>query len=95
VTDQQKQTFLGVVVGAKAKNGTCITGMIDHAIEQATSRGYGASHIKNVIETGDYTPGNKPNRTAFEKNGLRVIVDDNDGKIVTVIRIHKRKREKG
>jgi hypothetical protein len=53
-------------------------------------RGFGASHVKNILETVDGTPGNKPDRTVYEKDNMRVVVDDAKNALLSVVRLRRK-----
>ena len=59
-----------------------------HALDQMQNRGVMPSVVKQAIEAGVATPGNKPNTKVFtdEQTHIRVVVNSQTGKIITVIR---------
>ena len=57
-----------------------------HAIDRMQERGFTPTVIENVIKTGVRTNGNQPNTAVFtdSKNKVRVIINTESGRIVTV-----------
>jgi len=90
VTDQQKNTIKGVLIGSRTIDGVEIKSIDIHAIERMIERGFGASQIRNVYETAEPKKGNIYGRNVYEKNGVRVIININEGVIISVIRLKHR-----
>ncbi|WP_431023858.1 DUF637 domain-containing protein [Halomonas sp. H5] len=58
-----------------------------HAIDRMQERGFTPSVIENAIKSGARSEGNKPNTTVFADGGnkLRVIINSETGRVITVI----------
>lgn len=82
----KQRGIFGVLVTAKTSDGVQIKDIGVHAYDRMADRGYGASHIKNVLEKGGVYEGHTDDTTVYEKNGTFVVVNHEIGKLVTIIR---------
>ncbi len=67
--------FLGIVGGHFTR----------HALTRMAQRGISRALVQSVVQSGRASRGNN-NTTIFSGNGIRVIVDNNSGNIITVTR---------
>ena len=90
--EQQKRTISGVIIGSKTIDSIEIYSICDRAFEQINNRSYSASFIRNVYETVMPKKGNTPDKNVYEHKGIRVVINNQEGFIITVIRLSKNTR---
>lgn len=85
-TKQQRKEFKDKLNGVKTLNGTIITNVYDHAADRMIERNVSAEKISEILQSDSSSiyPGNKPNRTCVQKDGIRIVYSDN-GDIVTAV----------
>jgi len=74
------------LVGVKASSGTVITGISNHALWRADTRGISEDAAYDLIANAsiDY-PGNEPDTKCQQKDNLRVVIDEITGNIITFV----------
>jgi 8-oxo-dGTP pyrophosphatase MutT (NUDIX family) len=92
-TEQQKKTLDGVLIGSKTSDGVEVKSISEHAYQRIVERGYGGSHIKGVLASVVPTAGNTADTRVYEKKGMKVVINYQTGKIVSVIRKERRRQE--
>ena len=74
------------LVGVKASSGIVITGISNHALWRADTRGISEDAAYDLISNAsiDY-PGNIPDTVCQQKDNMRVVIDEITGNIVTFV----------
>jgi phage-related protein (TIGR01555 family) len=85
-TEAQKR-YANILLNCKTSDGVKIKRLIGHSVDRAEERNVSPEQIKDILQNNDVTyPGNKPHRTVYVKNGIRIVVDYADGSIVSVVK---------
>jgi hypothetical protein len=73
--------------GIYTSNGVEVQSVSDHAIGRFKQRGISADEVKNILTSKEsfIHDGNSSRTTCFEKNRIRVVVDNQTGRIVSVM----------
>ena len=73
------------LLGVRTARGTEITRVSHHALKRMRERGITSEQIKEILTNPDSIyPGNRPNTTAYQRGGYRIVVGD-DGVIISSI----------
>jgi hypothetical protein len=84
--EEIKKTLSGSIIGVETSDGIIIKSISDHAFDRIIIRGYGGSHIADVLKTGKVSPDKEPDKNRYEKKYVRIIVGITAARIITVIR---------
>lgn len=80
------ESYNKAVDGVKTSDGKTVKGMGGHALSQAQTRDvYPSSIAKTLANPEKIEPGNTGNRAVYVKNGLHVVLDNDNNEVVTVI----------
>ena len=80
------------LIGKKTVDGKTVKSITAHAVSRYKGRQVYPSSIASSLKNAKPRPGKTPGRTVYEHRGTRVVLDDKDGAIVTVIYTGKGKK---
>lgn len=81
----KRQEFSNEIKGTKTVTGVIITGVSHHNAQRMLERGISVETVKDALSTASISyPGNTPNTTCVQKNGLRIVYN-NKGNIISSI----------
>ena len=91
-SDYAPKEYKKALIGATTSDGKQVKGVWQHAMDRVKQRNIYPSSVKAAITKGTSRPGNRPNRTVYERNGTRVVFDDSTNEVVTAIYLGKGKK---
>lgn len=87
-TAQERKSFRKKLKGTNTVTGTVIDKVHTHACDRMAERKISAKDVKDVLETAPITyPGNKGDRTCYQKGKFRIVVDNTTNQVRTVINL--------
>ncbi len=79
------------IVGRTTSDGVKIKKVTAHAFDRVDGRGISESTIEKLLSTDKITPGNTSNTKCYEVKGFRMVLNVENGKIVTIMKRRQNK----
>ncbi|MCM1059070.1 MAG: DUF1073 domain-containing protein [Eubacterium sp.] len=86
LSKQEKTKISNRIVGQKTSDGVEVKGITNHAFERIGERKISAKRIENMLASAEVSEDKKnpESRRCYDVSGSRLVLDVNDGKIITV-----------
>lgn len=92
---KERKEYNEIFQGTLTSNGVKINGVTNHAIQRAIGRNISVGEIKDILTSSDskVCPGHTKRTTCYEKDNKRIVVDHQEGKIVSIMHIWRKYHE--
>ena len=78
------------LIGVTAACGVVIKGISNHALERFVQRGISCEKANDVVVYAPIVyPGNTPGTICQQKDGLRVVINENTGNVITAVELEE------